>query len=136
MYSDNIVRAHIIMPTHFDTPHRSVTAGLKRATYASCNRCPKAVEMMMPVPKCFPMKNTMPGTRTPGSFCDRTGKHDAALEISYVPENFAMGHIPNRDTTKIPSMSHIRVPTQKASSFGECINAVESICSLQDGAEP
>lgn len=76
-------RTHTIMPTHFATPgHLLRTTGSMSASNESCSRCAKAVASMTPVPKCFPMKNTMPGTRRPGMRRDIDGNVDATFSVA------------------------------------------------------
>ena len=56
-------QTHTIIPAQSPTRHCLLTSGSCRALNASCRRCTNAVERMTPVPKCFPMKKRILGTR-------------------------------------------------------------------------
>lgn len=97
------------MPTHFATPgHLLRTTGSMSASNESCSRCAKAVASMTPVPKCFPMKNTMPGTRRPGMRRDIDGNVDA-----------------KRETKKMTTMSCSRASAHESASGSSACHRAE-----------
>ncbi len=76
---------HTIIPAQCPTFHLSFTIGFNRALNESWSKCTKAVERMTPVPKCFPMKKRMLGTRIERNVAVMVGKETAAAALRQLP---------------------------------------------------